>query len=134
MSLCIANRIMNEYVSQDTLLHSVDESDYNLSFDSINDEQEYRQRLSLEFKRRLSEGTSPVNPLLKLSQEELAKLKQLYDYEIAYEDYDSDNYDTYSDINEDNKDQEEDDEEANDNNNNYNKEEEEEEAIFELEV
>jgi len=133
MSLCIVNRIMNEYVSPDALLNSVDELDYNLSFDSINDEQQYRQRLSLEFKRRLSEGTTPVNPILKLSQEELAKLKQLYDYEIAYEDYDSDNYDTDSDINEDNKDKEDDEEEDNDENNNYN-EEEEEEAIFELEV
>ena len=131
MSLCIVNRIMNEYVSEDTLLQSVDELDYNLSFDSINDEQQYRERLSLEFKKRLQH---PVNPLLKLSQEELAKLKQLYDYEIAYEDYDSDNYDTDdsgTDINEDNKDQEDD--EDNDDNNNYN-EEEEEEAIFELEV
>jgi len=126
---------MNEDVSQDTIPQSADELDYNLSFDSMNDEQQYRQRLSLEFKRRLSEGTSPVNPLLKLSQEELAKLKQLYDYEIAYEDYDSDNYDTdddsVTDINEDNKDQEDDDE---DNDYNYNNNEEEEEAIFELEV
>jgi len=40
MSLCIVNRIMNEYVSPDALLHSVDELDYNLSFDSIDDEQQ----------------------------------------------------------------------------------------------
>ena len=129
---CIANRIVNEHVSQGTPLQSIDELDYNLSFDSISDEQEYRQRLSLEFKRRLSEG-DPVNPLLKLSQEELAKLKQLYDYEIAYEDYDSDNYDTddsVADINEDNEDQEGEDEGEGDNN----ADDQEEETMFELEV
>lgn len=103
-------------------LISADEFDhFDLSFESVNDETLYRERLSLDFQRRLS-GDTPVKTLIKLSKEEKSQLlheeNDTYDFNLV--------------------ELEEDDDLNNDKNNNeledVQENEQEEEEIFEIEV
>lgn len=103
-------------------LISADEFDhFDLSFESVNDEALYRDRLSLDFQQRLS-GDTPVKTLIKLSKEEKSQLLHeengTYDFNLV--------------------ELEEDDDLNNDINNNeledVQENEQEEEEIFEIEV
>lgn len=132
MSLCISagsgNSLWRDSNNQfpssciSLTLISADEFDhFDLSFESVNDEALYRERLSIDFQRRLS-GDTPIKTLLKLSKEEKSQLlheeNDTYDFNLV--------------------ELEEDDDLNNDINNNeledVQENEQEEEEIFEIEV